>query len=312
MSATLRHIAQRAPVIMLGALAAGLALPDAAAVVRPAVAPLSVALVVLSMLRVEPAKLRAAFARPGHILAVCVVMLVVTPALAAGLVLAAGGPGWLATGLALAAAAPPLSSAAAFAILVRIEPALVVALSIPATLAAPATVWAVTALMPGLEQGVDVSALALRLAGLIGAAFALSLLARKLIGAEAVNRASLPLDAAAVSLMALIGFAVTDDIGPALAADPAGWFALLGLTWALSIGSCLAAVTLFRSAGQDRAAAAGLASSVRNMALMVAAVTGAVEERAALVVVTAQIPIYAAPLLMRPLFARLRRAGGTA
>ncbi|SDX42919.1 hypothetical protein SAMN05444336_10581 [Albimonas donghaensis] len=312
MSGALRRFAASAPLMMPAALAVGLAAPDATAALRPWVAPLSVALVVLSMLRVEPARLRAAFDRPGHVAAVCAAMLIAAPALAAGIAFALGAPSWLAAGLALCAAAPPLSSSAAFAIIVRIDPAYVTALSIPATLIAPATVWAVTALLPGMEQGVDVTALSLRLAGLIFAAFGLALLARRVLGAARVNRAAAPLDAAAVALMALIGFAITEDIRAPILSDLSGWLAILAATWALSAGACLGAALLFRGAGRDRSAAAGLACAVRNMALMVAAVTGAVEDRIALVVVTAQIPIYAAPLLMRPLFARLGRERGTA
>lgn len=303
----LRAFAAKAPLMMAGSVAAGLLLPELTAVLRPWVSQMAVVLIVAAMMRVEPARLRLAFARPLHVLAVCAVILGLIPALTLGGALAMGAPAWLATGLTLAAAAPPLSSAGAFAVLVRTDPALVTAISIPATLLAPATIWALASALPGVAQGLDLGAISLRLAGLIAMAFGASLTVRRLAGPARVRRAAPGLDALAAALMALIGFAVTHDIGAALRADALAWFGLAAATAAVALAGCLLTWAIFRRQGPERAAAAALAACVRNMAVMVAAILGVVEERIALVVITAQIPIYAAPLVLRPLFARLGR-----
>ncbi|RMH50248.1 MAG: hypothetical protein D6686_06565 [Alphaproteobacteria bacterium] len=302
-------ITAHAPLVMLAGVALGLGLPSLAEAMRPLVVPVSVLMAMISMLRVEPARLRASLARPVFLGASVLFVLVALPLAVALAAWAAGAPPWLAAGLTLAAAAPPLSSAAAFAILVRIDPALVTAISLPATVAAPATVWLVTALAPGIGQGVDVLALVLRLVAIILGALGVALALRRLLGAGRVRSWAQPLDAALVGLVLVIALGVMHDIGLALRADPAAWLGILALTWTLSLGALAAALALFRTAGRDAAFAAGLCASVKNMAVMVAAVMGAVEPAIALVVITAQLPIYFAPLVMRPLFARLGGAG---
>ena len=81
----------------------------------------------------------------------------------------------------------------------------------------------------------------------------------------------------------------------------------LKLTALVSYGSLLLTIAVFWPAGRDEACAAGLCASTKNMAVMVAAVLGTVDPRISLVVITAQFPIFLSPLLMRPLFAYLRR-----
>ena len=71
----------------------------------------------------------------------------------------------------------------------------------------------------------------------------------------------------------------------------------------------MAVIVGVSSPHRDEAFAAGLCASIKNMAVMVAAVLGTVDPRIALVVITAQFPIFLAPLLLRPLFVRLRERG---
>jgi len=303
----LQVLTRNAPLLMAASVVVGLAAPALAAALRPWVVPFASLMVLLAVVRVEPRRLRDALRRPLHIIAVCAVLLVGFPLAVAALAPALGAPQWLATGLVLAAAAPPISSAAAFAILVKIDAALVTAVSLPATLLAPFTVWAVTSALPGLSEGVDVTALALRLGALILGAFGLAFLLRRIAGDAAVARAALPLDAGMVVMVVIIGIAVMHEVGLALREDPAQWAMIFGAAWALGLACCFVSVALFWPAGRDRALAAGLAGAIKNMAIMVAAVLGTVDPRIALVVITAQLPIYFAPLILRPAFAALSR-----
>ena len=311
MTRALLVLTAHAPAFMAASVDVGHALPDLAALIRPAVIALASIMVLTAVLRIQPAKLRLALRRPWHILAVCTALLVGFPVLTALLAPVLGAPHWLSTGLVLAAAAPPISSAAAFAILVKIDAALVTAVSLPATLLAPFTVWAVTSALPGLSEGVDVTALALRLGALILGAFGLAFALRRLAGDAAIERLALPLDAAMVGFVSLIGIGVMHEVGLALRTAPAEWGVIFAATWALGLVTCFVSVALFWHAGRDRALAAGLAGAVKNMAIMVAAVLGTVDPRIALVVITAQLPIYLAPLILRPAFAALGRAPGS-
>jgi len=306
--AALRLITAQAPLVMVLGVSIGLAVPALATLMRPWVVAISIAMVLLSFLRIDPARLGLAFRSPGHLLAVAVVILLAMPLTVATLAWLAGAPGWLATGLALAAAAPPLSSAAAFALMLRIDAAEVTAISIPATFVSPLTVWLVTSYGPGLGTGIDASGLALRLSVIIGAAFALAYAIRLAAGQARVERAAPMLDFGIMALMVLIGIGVMDDINLALRADPWGWVLILLASWVLMLGSFLVVGLAFRRSGRDKALAAAVAGGFRNMALMVAAVSGTVTPEVLLVVITAQLPLFFSPLLLRPVLSRLSQS----
>ncbi len=307
MNAALALLLRRAPFFILGGVAVGVSVPDIAALMRPWVVPISVAMVVVSMLRIEPAKLLATFRRPVLVTTAGLFVLLALPVTTFLLATASGMPGWLATGLTYAAAAPPLSSAAAFAILVRVDPGLVTGISIPATLVAPVTVWMLTASFPGLGNGVVLGALVLRLSAIILGALGVALLIRRLVGEGRVTAWAPRLDGMTVVLVLIIAIGVMHDIGIAFRSEPWSWLGILALTALVSYGSLILTIAVFWLAGRDEACAAGLCASTKNMAVMVAAVLGTVDPRISLVVITAQFPIFLSPLLMRPLFAYLRR-----
>lgn len=306
MRVILSLIVKNAPLFMLSGVVIGLSVPIIAEVIRPLVVPISILMAVVSMLRIEPAKLLATFHRPVFVGLAALFVLIVLPVVTFLLARAFGLPGWLVTGLTFASAAPPVSSAAAFAILVRVDPGLVTGIAIPATLLAPATVWMLTSSFPGLGEGVELGALVLRLSGIILGALVTALLIRRLLGEERMTEWGMGLDGVTVVLVMLIGIGVMHDIGLAFRSAPELLLGILTLTALVSYGSLLITMAMFWPIGRDEAFAVGLCGSIKNMAVMVAAVLGTVDPRISLVVITAQFPIFLSPLFMRPLFARLR------
>ncbi|SMY08156.1 hypothetical protein [Flavimaricola marinus] len=293
------------PLWMVASIALGLAVPQLAAILRGWVVPISVVMVPLSVMRIDMGELGRAFRPAWRVTAAAFVVLVVLPILTGIVGLILGLPGWLITGLVLIAAAPPLSSSAAFAILLRIDPARVTAVSLMATAAAPATMWLVTKALPGFGQGIDATALILRLAIFIGGAFAAAFVVRRILGKERIDRAAPAIDSTTIFLVMCIGVGVMHEIGQTLRADPLLWLALFGATWLLSVLSCASAVGLFWRGSREAALATGVVAAVKNIALMVAAIAPVVEPRVLLVVMTAQLPIFFAPLVLRPVFQRI-------
>lgn len=297
--------------LLAGGVVAGLLLPPLAAGLRPFVVPLAVFLVLISALSVEPARARAALGRPLHALAVGALVLVALP-LAAGLgAWLLGAPAWLSTGLALSAAAPPLFPAAAYAALAGIDAALTTAASLPATLASPFTLWLVKSVKPDAVAVLDMTQLISRLLFIVYGSFGVAFFVRRVVGEEAVARAAPRLDAAATVLLALIGAGAMAEVNAALWATPLTWIGVLVATFAFSLASFAVATQVFRAGGRDEALAAGLAASVKNVAVMVAAAFGAVDGRVIAVVMTAQIPVLLAPLVLRPVLARLGLAAAS-
>ena len=68
-------------------------------------------------------------------------------------------------------------------------------------------------------------------------------------------------------------------------------------------------IAIFWLMGKEEAFAVGLLSSVKNMAIMVAAVIDVVEPMIALVVICAQLPIFFSPLVMRMIFGYFQKKG---
>jgi BASS family bile acid:Na+ symporter len=154
---------------------------------------------------------------------------------------------------------------------------------------------------------VALGALVVRLSAIILGAFGVALLIRRLVGEGRVTAWAPRLDGVTVVLVLMIAIGVMHDIGIAFRTEPWSWLGILALTALVSYGSLLLTIAVFWPAGRDEACAAGLCASTKNMAVMVAAVLGTVDPRISLVVITAQFPIFLSPLLMRPLFAYLRR-----
>ncbi len=296
----------RSPLLLVGSIFLGLFLPGLAEFIRPYVVPTSVIMVPLSVLRIDMARLEGAVRAPVPIMFAAGMVLVGLPLIIGGGAIALGLPAWLATGLVLIAAAPPLSSAAAFAILLRIDAALVTAISLCATIAAPLTLWLVTAVLPGLAVGIDITALVLRLAGFLIFAFVIAFLTRRVFGEAKVRRVAPQIDALTVLLVMIIGVGVMHEIGQSMRNDLWLWINLFAATWVVSILSCAIAVGAFWRQGRDHALATGVAASVKNIALMVAAVAPVVEPNVLLVVMTAQLPTFIAPLILRPIFSRIQ------
>lgn len=303
--AALRMVTERAALVMVSGALIGLALPALAADLRPWVVPVGMVLVMLSILRVDPERLGVAVRRPGHVLLVSGMVLLGVPLLVGVVALALGAPDWLAVGLTLAAAAPPLSSAAAFAIMLRIDAAEVTAISLPATLLSPLTVWLITAFGPGMGAGLDTTALVLRLGLIVAGSFALAFAIRRIAGAAAVDRVGPGIDALTLLLIVVMGVGIMDDINIALRSDPLAWTGILLAAAAVMLSSCLLLGLAFWRTGRDRALAAAVAGGFRNMALMVAAISGTLAPEILLVVITAQMPLFFAPMLLRPVFARI-------
>lgn len=305
LSTALRMVTERAAWVMLSGAVIGLALPPLAAVLRGWIVPVGVLLVLFSILRVDPRRLGLAVRRPLHILLVSAVLLLGLPVLVGLAALSLGAPDWLAVGLTLAAAAPPLSSAAAFAIMLRIDAAEVTAISVPATLLSPLTVWLVTSYGPGMGTALDTSALVLRMGLIVAGSFALAFAIRRFAGDAALDRAGPGIDALTLLMIVVMGVGVMDDINIALRRDPVAWAGLFLATTVVMLLSCLAMLVLFWRAGRDRALAAAVTGGFRNMALMVAAVSGTLAPEILLVIITAQMPLFIAPLALRPVIARI-------
>lgn len=293
------------------AMFAGIALPPLGAILRPYFPETVVVLLVLSFLRVDPARLRAQWTAPGLILAAAAWTMLLLPLLFLLLLILPGtaiadaaGPALL-LALVLHAAAPPTFSSPSLAALIGLSGAVSLSLLLASTALTPFTSPALTAAFLGDAVTLSPTALGARLVLILAGAAAASLAIRGLAGPERIERLAPQIDGLSVIALFLFAIALMGDVLVNVIARP---FLVLGLTvLATSVALLFSAVTAaaFWRTGRETALTLGHAAGSRNMGLMLAAAAGQVPEVVWLYVALAQFPIYLLPLPFKPLVRRL-------
>jgi hypothetical protein len=106
-------------------------------------------------------------------------------------------------------------------------------------------------------------------------------------------------DGAVVWLVVLYGFGVMDGMLARLLAEPAWVMGGLALAFAGNFGMNIATALAFAAAGRRLALAGGLLAGNRNMALFLAVLPAATDERILLFFALCQFPLFLSPFLLR-------------
>jgi len=293
--------------LLAGSIFAGLFLPPLAALLRDVITPIVFLLMVLVLLRVDPAQVVAYLRRPVLVVALLVWLLVACPLLAWGAVSAMGISGPLAAAFVITATGCAATSSPAFARLVGLDGEIALVVAVISTLLVPFTAPPLALGLMGIDLAISVGGLMLRLGLLVGLPLLLSIAIRRVVAKERLNHWGRAVDGAVVQLVVLYGFGVMDGVLAKLLAEPG--FVLGGL--ALAFGGMLAlnAVTVlaFAGFGQRLALSAGLMSGNRNMALYLAVMPAATDPRIMLFFVLCQFPLFLSPFLLKPIYGWITR-----
>lgn len=285
---------------LIAGLIAGLTLPELALVIREWLRPLIFALLFVSAFRIGPAATLGTRldARDGVVRALALQL--GAPLLALAFVHAMG---WVDTlfGIAcvLALAAPSISGAPNFAIMMGKDPTRAMRLLILGTALFPLTVIPVFLALPAIPTLSEVMWSAARLLGVI--AFAVGggfLLRRNLALAPERARA---LDGIAALLLGILVVGLMSAMGPALAEEPKQVAIWLLFVFCLNFGCQLLAYRAdpFRNVG------AAIVAGNRNVALFLVALPPDLTDHLLLFIGCYQIPMYLTPVVM----SRLMRSG---
>jgi len=281
----------------------GLALPDLAALLKPVLGAVIVAMLMLAFLRVDLSALRRYFTRPGLIAAATVWLMLVAPALI-GAVFFYAGVGHALPGLyfmlVLQLAAPGLMSAPAVAALLGLDVALTLAGLIVSVAVAPVSAGLFTHLFLGTALASPL-ALGVHLALIIAGAALGAAVIRGIAGGAFIEAQAQRIDGLSVLMFMTFAIAAMDGVTAHIVNEPMLVGKLTLLAFALSLGMTAVTTLVFWPAGRARAFAIGLMAGNRNMGLMLAATGFAVSDVAWLYFAVAQFPIYLLPHLMRPL-----------
>ncbi len=148
-------------------------------------------------------------------------------------------------------------------------------------------------------------ALGLRLVLMLAGAACVGIAVRSFAGKAWVERQAERIDGLNVVVLFLFAVALMGDVLSNTIARPLFVLGLLALSTAVTFGLSGLTALIFARAGLHSALPLAHAAGSRNTGLMLAAAAGAVPELVWLYVALIQIPIYALPLIMRPLLRRL-------
>ena len=292
--------------VLAASLPIGLVWQDLAAVLRPAVTPIAVSAMLLTVARMDWAPIGAQLRRPGRVAAVLAWVLVGAPVLVFAVsapLLPAGSP--LLSGLMLKPTAPPIFSAPAYALIVGIDPVPAVIAGVLGNALAPFTAPAVLAGL-GLDAvRVDEGSLLLRLLAIVAVALAGAWAVKRVMGAQRIARQGTVLGALVVLLISAFGIGLMDGVMGHLMVEPGLVAGYVAAAFAINIGlQAAGALPLWRR-DRGQALVMALVSGNRNMSMMTAAVIDVAGPDVVLFLVCTQFPLYYMPLVMRPVFRRL-------
>jgi BASS family bile acid:Na+ symporter len=300
---------RHARLILAGGIFAGLVLPDLASLLRPLVEAAVVASLSLSLLRIDWATVMDWGRRPLRAAAGLGWILIGAPLLTLGAVTLLGLPPGLSVALVFAAAAPPVTAAPAFALLLGLDAALALVLLVAGTAILPLTLGAVAFWLLDLELSIGLGPFLARVALYIVLPFAISETARRFARRDWLDARATEINGLIVLALVIFAIAIMDGVAARALADP---WTVAGFTAAAFIlNMVLQAIgtAAFFWLGWRGALTMGLASGYRNMAIMLVLTAGMAGPDMWLYVAIAQFPIFVMPMLTNPVYRRVLAAG---
>lgn len=287
-------------VLAIGAVLA-LFLQDLAVYLRPAL-PVFVALMYfLAMVRVDlPAIFRRSVnpRRMTIVAGTCIALMVGVPILVAILSTALGLSANINASMIYISAAPPLGSAAALCLLLGLDAALALELTIIGSFLAPVLGPMITSFLLGNAVELDPVDMSLRLAMMIGAGAILALAVRPLIGPKVIDKNASIFDGIGAIAMVATILPIFAGVTGYIVNAPLLAIGALCLVFALNIGMQIIATPLFRRIIRtESAGAVGLICGNRNAALYMAALPQS--PTLSLFVALYQFPMYMTPLILK-------------
>jgi BASS family bile acid:Na+ symporter len=310
MTADLAHLlaasSRHGKVLLALAIAVGILIPPAAYALRGMVPVTVVGLSTLVLLRLDMPAALAHLHRPGRLTAVLATQMLACPVLAWAAVRALPLDPGVADAIVIFATGAAIVSAPAYARLLGLDAELALLGALVGTLLVPLIAPPITWALTGADLAIGMGAFATRLGMVVGVPLLLSLLGRRLAGPRRLDAVGPALDGLTVWLLAAFGVGVMDGVGAQLLAEPAWVLEATLAACATSAGLNLATTVMLLPLGTRIAATAGMLSGFRSMALYLAVLPAAADPRVTLFFALYQIPLYVGPLVMAPIYRRLR------
>jgi bile acid:Na+ symporter, BASS family len=287
------------PALALGLLIGFLAQP-LASVLGPVLLPAIVALLFVSLLRLDWRLLAGYGRRPMLPLLATGWMLLLSPLLVWVAVRIVPLPPELALALVAASLGPTIVSSPAFAAMLRLDAELATASVVAGTLLVALTLPTMAGWLAGFEVSLSWDMFAVRILGFVVVPFAAAAVVRRLVGPETLRRNDSALGGLTVLILIVFAIAVMDGMAARLMAQPATVLVYLAAAVAANLGLQLLGGLLFLPAGRRIALTVAISSGNRNVGLIYALAGAALGRDFLLFLAVAQVPMYLTPMLARP------------
>lgn len=285
----------------------GLALPPLAGLLRPLLAVFILAPMAIALMRVDWGALGAYARRPAMIAAMVLWSLVVSPLLMWFALTAVSLPEALETALVLMAAAPPITTAAVFGLILGLDAALMVVAVVAALLVTPFTLPPIALWLLGLDIDIGLTEFMGRLLAMVGGTFAFAYVVRRVAGPARLARNAARLDGLSVLGLACFAIAIMDGVAAVLLHRPGFFFLCLAVAFLANVVLQGAGWAAFARLGRRQALSVGLMSGNCNMGLVVTVLADRADFDVVVFFALGQIPMYTLPALLLPLYRRLLR-----
>ena len=292
---------------MAGGVLLGLAVPPLAALAKPLLVPTLLIPLTLALVRLDWSAIAAWRHRAGTATLLLVWLLAVSPVIVWALTTALvplGFPAPLRVALVLMAASSPIVSSVAIALIVGLDATLAIVAVLIATALVPLTLPPMAAALVDVTVDMGVGAFMLRLALLVGSAFAVAWLIRRVVPAAALIRNRELLDGLTVINLVLFGLAIMDGITAYAIERPSYVITALVAAYAFNLMLQVAGYAAFRSLGRRAALTVALVSGNCNMGLVLVALEDKAPFEITVFFALAQIPMYTLPALSARFYRR--------
>ncbi|WP_156639904.1 hypothetical protein [Bosea sp. PAMC 26642] len=288
----------------------GLALPQFSAAARPVLPVTIFCFTTIVFMRADIGIIAGLLRRPARLIAACLWLVAVPVLLIGGAFLLLGraaiDPGLL-LGLAIMAAAPPIMSSPAVAIIYGFEPSLIIASVILTTVVSPVVAPLLVDLLAGAAIPLDRSLLTWRLLLFVGGGMTVAAILRMLLGKAKITAMKANLDGFGVLMYFIFAIAAMDGVTRAAFENPAQVALFLACAFGVSLFGLAASALVLRFLPASERFMVGYGSGQRNMGMIVAALGAGVPPTTFLFFALAQFPIYLMPWLLRGVAGRIRR-----
>jgi BASS family bile acid:Na+ symporter len=285
----------------------GLLLPDIAAFIRPALPLVVFLLLILAMIRIPWHQVISLLRHPVFP-ALCIVWnLFLVPLIVAIVWKWVGWDKSLGYALTIASAAPALMSGPSFALLVGLNAALALVVTVGTLVFVPFSLPLLTYLVT--QEAIVPSAQGLFVRSLVTVfgALAIAGFLRNALGADRLRRHAKTIDAASIIILIVFAIGVVDGLSKQFATDPGQVAQYIFVAVLVNLLVQFASAIAFRSQGYRDALTLSLITGSRNTALLLAIVPPPIDPAITLFVGAAQFPLYVLPFVLEPLYRRLSR-----